>query len=98
MAVGGRSFEGTGLTFRSERPVVVMITWDRRGISILSTADVSVRLRTGVFVPGLSADKARKRVWGRIGGAPKSQGPWLLLPLLEGEEVRIGGHRGGGGG
>ncbi len=51
--VGAMQHESDSLAFRSDTATNVMLLWDNASITLMSTADATVRLRPGVFVNGL---------------------------------------------
>ncbi len=84
--VGNRRHQEPGFGFDSREAAVVLVRWDARRLSLVATADATVRLDP-VQLCGWSADRALK-LTGQLGSQSRT-GPTWTLELLEGEAVSL---------
>ncbi|MBI4976625.1 MAG: hypothetical protein HZC28_04040 [Spirochaetes bacterium] len=80
--IGNTSYSAERLSFTSEKPANMMLTWDENGIRLCSSADARVVIAPSKF--GGYGMNAR----GKHGGLQRSTGQ-LTIFLLEGETVTI---------
>jgi hypothetical protein len=84
--VGDTVYRSPHLSFQAAEPANVMLWWTTRGLTLMATADTTLRIDPRFFGPALSAAAAKVR--GRT-GASRVVGTNLELDLLEGETVTI---------
>ena len=87
--IGDISYRSPRLEFDTldGKPTNLMLTWDDKGLRLMSTCDARVRLQPSAFVPGLSP--FGPKVTGKTASV-RQEGKWLVLEMLEGETVTLG--------
>ncbi len=86
--VGNVEYRGPTMEFKSSQAANVLLSWDRRSLRILSTADAAVRVSLRALLP--TAPKGKAVVSGKP-ASRKQVGDWLEMNLLEGEVVTVAG-------
>lgn len=80
--VGNTAYASDRLTFSAARPANVMLRWDGNGLRAMASADAQAKITPAAFGP------FGNTVTG-IHGALRTEGPALVIDLLEGETVLI---------